>query len=107
MKQSLGEEINRGRLIEGRWVVGGIERKEDGDDMFVALVRARNKSTAVIERFVRPSTEIHTNEWRGYYGLEERGYTHKTVNHSKNFVNPAWKNLPQKQRYRTQRIESM
>ena len=37
---------------------------------------------------MKPGTNIYTDCLRAYNGLEELGYPHLTVNHSKNFVDP-------------------
>ncbi len=39
-----------------------------------------------IQEFVDTSCRIYTDEWKGYSGLERAGYSHKTVNHSKEFT---------------------
>ena len=36
-----------------------------------------------IKALVAPGAEIHTDEWGAYRALNQRGYTHTTVNHSK------------------------
>jgi len=45
-----------------------------------------------IIKHVLPGSEIWTDCWRGYAGLNNLGgvspYVHKTVNHSRNFVDP-------------------
>ena len=97
-------KYNRGRRVEGKWVVGGIESKGHGDGMFFVTVNRRNRKTLhkVIKEHVRPGTIIRTDMWRGYLGLEDipgKNYRHETVNHSEAFVTAAG--------VHTQRIESM
>ena len=82
--------VGRQEASEAWWVVGGICRQTH--EMFVVVVEARDKDTltkAVFEN-VRAGTTIYTDCWRGYCKLRQPdlGYTHKKVNHSKNFVNP-------------------
>ena len=36
-----------------------------------------------------PGSIVYTDEWAAYNGLTARGYTHGTVNHSVQFVDPA------------------
>ena len=42
----------------------------------------------IILRRVRPGTHIITDCWAAYNTIEDHGYTHLTVNHSLNFVDP-------------------
>lgn len=79
-------KYNRGRQVEGHWVVGMIE---DGrQDVVFRVVETRDKEVLhpFIQEHVLPGTTIHTDGWRGYYGLGELGYVHKQVKHSENFV---------------------
>ncbi|VEN38309.1 unnamed protein product, partial [Callosobruchus maculatus] len=48
------------------------------------VVPTRDSETllSTIQQWVHPGTEIHTDCWRGYNGLAQHGYIHKTVNHS-------------------------
>jgi hypothetical protein len=69
-------------------------------------VLRRNAATKryLITRYIRPGTEIWTDEWRAYRGIPTWGpaaqpYTHSTVNHRHLFVDPVTG-------VNTQRIES-
>ncbi len=66
------------------------------------LVSDRSKTTLIeiIRRRIRPGTTIVSDCWAAYTGLETYGYTHKTVNHSVNFVDPI-------SLAHTQKVESM
>ena len=63
---------------------GGIE-KVTGNSF-----EKRDAATLVplIQQYVRPGSVIFSDEWRAYSSLQSLGYTHHTVNHSQNFVDP-------------------
>ena len=54
----------------------------------------------IIQHHIRPGSVIYSDEWRAYCRLGGMGYTHKTVNHSQNFVDPITG-------AHTQQVESM
>ena len=104
-------KYNRGRLIEERWVFGGIctETKLG----FMEFVPDRKAATLqeVIKKYIIPGSTIHSDCWRGYSGIDQipvvPRYQHCTVNHSRNFVDPItgvhtneienmWKNVKHK-----------
>lgn len=83
-------KYNRGHRVEGVWVIGGVERTEEGK-VFLARVEDRSAATLedVIRRYVRPGSIIHTDMWRGYSQLASTGiFSHSVVNHSENFKDP-------------------
>lgn len=96
-------KYNRGRQIEGHWVIGMIQ---DGSDDLRLEVCSDNERSAeilvpLIKKHVQEGSIIHTDYWRAYLSLPEHGYTHKRVNHSdpiNKFVAPDGTH--------TQRIES-
>ena len=79
---------NRGRKVNGKWVHGGI--CNETNDVFLIPVNKRDKETLIpiILDNVEPGTRITTDCWGAYTGLEECGFIHETVNHSKHFVDP-------------------
>ena len=81
-------KYNRGRWQEGHWVFGGIERVTGNS--FLVEVKKRDAATLVllIQQCIRPGSVIFSDEWRAYSSLQSLGYTHHTVNHSQNFVDP-------------------
>ncbi|KAG0422105.1 hypothetical protein DMUE_6236, partial [Dictyocoela muelleri] len=81
-------KYNRGHRVDGVWILGMVERTVARRCVFVSIEK-RNKETlcGVICRYVRKGSILYTDEWRGYYGIENHGYTHYTVNHSISFVN--------------------
>ncbi len=83
-------KYNRGRIQEGHWVFGGIERQSPSN-CFMVEVKDRSAVTLlpiILDR-VHPGTIIISDEWRAYCCLSANGMTHLTVNHSINFVDPS------------------
>ena len=77
-------KYNRGRGIEGHWVLGIIA---DGSEDFRLVTCPENLRDAdtlipIILAHVAPGSEIHTDAWRAYSKLSNYGYIHKVVNHS-------------------------
>jgi len=84
-------KYNRGRVVEAQWVVGGIYR-ETGE-IFVALCPDNKRDSAtlisIVEQHVDERSTVITDCWKGYCQLEQDNWSHLTVNHSMNFVDPT------------------
>ena len=81
-------KYHRGHRVEGQWVFGGRE-KYDKSRIFMVPVPNRKAVTLekLIKRWIKPGSIIHSDCWKGYSKLSKMGYTHVTVNHSKEFLN--------------------
>ncbi|XP_026825347.1 uncharacterized protein LOC113561918 [Ooceraea biroi] len=81
-------KYNRGRIIDGKWIFGGIERNTR--KIFLVPVRDRTKETLlqVIKQWIRPGTTVMSDCWKSYNCLNSEDFQHLTVNHSMNFVDP-------------------
>lgn len=81
-------KYNRGRLITGKWIFGAFER--DTGKAFIVPVDDRTRETLlnIIKKWILPGTTIMSDMWRAYDCLNHEGFTHLTVNHSMNFVDP-------------------
>lgn len=81
-------KYQRGRIIEGQWIFGGLERESKK----IFLVPVPNRTAETLEQLVcqwiEPGTTIMSDCWRGYYNLSRRGFRHFSVNHKYNFVDP-------------------
>ena len=78
MSLSFGKtKFNRGRYIERHWVFGGISRQMDKGTL-LAIIRAH----------ILPDICVMSDMWKAYDCLKDAGYTHLTVNHNLNFVDP-------------------
>ncbi len=79
----------RGKRVDGQWVLGGRE-KLDKCKVFMVPVEDRSAATLIpiIEKFVKKGSIIHTDCWKSYNSLKEKGFDHLEVNHSKEFKNP-------------------
>ncbi|KAK3892979.1 hypothetical protein Pcinc_003158 [Petrolisthes cinctipes] len=82
-------KYNVGRIVEGQWVFGGICRQIRS--FFMVPVPSRDKDTllAVIKERIEPGTTVISDCSSAYQCLEHEGFTHRTVNHSVNFVDPS------------------
>lgn len=79
-----------GRIFPQQWVFGGICR--DTGECFMVCVPDRTAATLlpIITTHIRPGTTVVSDLWRAYGGISNiPGFTHLTVNHSVNFVDPT------------------
>lgn len=84
-------KAHRGRPPQEQvWVFGIIDTSRSKDNLYLQVVGDRSANTLmpIISRVVRPKSTIYSDEWAGYKRLSQLGYVHKTVNHSKHFVDP-------------------
>ena len=92
-----------GRILPQQWVFGGICRETN--ECFALRVPDRSAATlfAAICDNIEQGTTIYSDCWRGYKtnDLTAAGFSHATVNHKRNFVNPADPNI------HTQHIERL
>ena len=71
----------RGRGAGNKTAVLGMV-EPDGKVMAKVIPNASSKSLhPIIEANVAKGSELQTDEWRGYNGLDAKGYDHKKVNH--------------------------
>uniref|UniRef100_A0A6P7FWW9 Uncharacterized protein LOC114334993 n=1 Tax=Diabrotica virgifera virgifera TaxID=50390 RepID=A0A6P7FWW9_DIAVI len=82
-------KYNVGRIIDGVWVWGAIDRTSK--KLFLVPVEKRDRDTllGVIKEWILNGTTIYSDCWRAYDCLSHEGFIHQTVNHSKHFVDPV------------------
>ncbi|KAG0442372.1 hypothetical protein DMUE_0318 [Dictyocoela muelleri] len=81
-------KYNKGRNKKPLWIFGGIEVGSGRCFFHVVPNRTANVLQSLIEFSVEKNTNIVSDMWKSYVGIEEKGFKHWTVNHKKNFVNP-------------------
>lgn len=83
-------KYNRGRMIDGVWVVGLVERTEQRK-IILKKVKTKDKDTLskIVKKYVKKGSKVFSDEWKGYVDVENMGYTHRTVCHKRNYVNPV------------------
>ena len=76
-------KYNVGRVIEGQWILGGLERDHPSKTFLIPVPdRSHDTLKTCIMRYVLPGTTIYTDMWRGYIGIDNcNDYKHLTVNH--------------------------
>lgn len=75
------------------WVFGIADTTFTPAKVFLSIVENRKSSTLIpiIESICRPGTIIHSDQWSSYRSLSNNiRFTHHTVNHSRNFVDPIY-----------------
>lgn len=81
---------NVGRVLAAQWVFGGICRQTSECFLYAVSDRSANTLLPIIQTCVRPGTTIMSDLWAAYNGMQNLPqYTHLTVNHSIQFINPV------------------
>ena len=85
---------NMGRILPQQWIFGAICRETR--DCFIVKVPDRSANTLIpiIQQKIKPGTTIMSDKWRGYSQISQYGYTHLTVNHKYNFIDPVTEPIP-------------
>jgi transposase-like protein len=76
------------KLKAQKWVFGLYERSRKLNYMEVVPKRTAKHLIPIIQKTCQPGTTIISDQWAAYNRLEEFGYPHYTVDHSRFFVNP-------------------
>ena len=83
-------KYHRGRVNPNNdWIFGLIQRDTRKVALIIVHNRGANELTPLIQRIVLPGTTIMSDRWAAYNQLYTLGYTHLSINHSDNFVDPA------------------
>jgi transposase-like protein len=77
-----------GHRVDGVWVIVGVERTADRRVFMVPVEdRSANTIREIIRAHVTPGSIVHTDGWRGYFGIDvECSVIHRTVNHQEGFI---------------------
>ena len=83
-------KYHKGCRVEGQWVFRGCE-KYNKSKIFMIPVSKRDCKTLIpiIQKWILPRSIIHSDCWKAYNQLQQLGYKHVTVNHSKEFYNES------------------
>ena len=68
-----------------KWVLGIYDTEAKVGVVLYVVKRDKATLVPLIRQYVKEGSEIWTDGWAAYVGLNEFGYIHKTVNHSKEF----------------------
>ena len=80
-------KYNRGRVGQGTWVFGMVERGTGQALAFRVLNRTRETLvTGLVQKFVEPGTTIISDKFSPNFNLNSIGYIHLVVYHSENFL---------------------
>ena len=88
---SAKRKYNRGRIVPQQWIFGGYDRESKKGFLIPVPDRTASTILAVIREYILPGTIIYSDQWAAYNGiagLEGMNYTHHTVCHDRNFVDP-------------------
>ena len=79
----------QGRPVEPKWVFGAVDLGTG--QFFMEMVDQRDAATLepIIRNNILPGTRIWSDQWGAYNNLNNLGFIHETVNHSRHYVDPV------------------
>jgi hypothetical protein len=88
MHRAKRERLSRNSGLQGgsgKAVVMGMLVRGGQVKATVIPHRRQNITEKIVREVVEPGTEVHTDEFQGYYNLKD-GYVHKVINHLEGYV---------------------
>jgi len=82
------QKYNCGRLINGQWLFGSIERTTKKIFVLPVPYRKTEVLLPLIQKYIASGTIISSDCWKAYKQIDKNIYQHYVVNHSQNFVDP-------------------
>jgi len=73
---------------QGEWLLGGIDMSTRRAFAVRVSGTSRKDLIPLIRRFAKDDSQLWTDYWRGYLGLDEDFFQYGRVNHQENFVDP-------------------
>ena len=84
--------VGHGFQTPAKWIFGAYDVEQKIGYVQFVDSRDSNALFPIIQQWIEPGTEIHSDRWASYSGISNipvfPPYIHKTVNHSENFVDP-------------------
>jgi ISXO2-like transposase domain len=81
-------KYHKGHRVDGVWIFGLVERTERRRILLIEVDnRKRETLESVLHKYVHQESIIHSDCWKAYDRLSKFFSEHKTVNHSKSFLN--------------------
>jgi len=81
-------KYNIGRAVDQQWVFGIYDTRTKLGHVQLVDNRRADTLIPIIQKYVIAGTTIYSDQWAAYAQLGNLGYTHMTVDHSRNFVDP-------------------
>jgi len=81
-------KYNVGRAVNQQWVFGLYDTTTKLGHVQLVDDRRADTLIPIIQKFVLPGSTIFSDQWAAYGQLRNLGYSHQTVNHKENFVDP-------------------
>ena len=75
-----------GHPVKGKWVFGRFERESGKKFLAPVPDTTADSLKAVIDAWIEPGTTVISDCWVAYRDFDAEYYTHRTVNHSIDFV---------------------
>lgn len=79
-------KFNQGRAVKEKWVIGMYDTERKCGVVVYVVKRDKETLHPIIQEYVKTGSIIWTDGWAAYNGLQDLGYTHRTVNHKKEFI---------------------
>ena len=83
------QKYNRGRPTERFWIFGLVERKSKKSYFINVHDRKAETLIPIIQKHVKIGSKVFHDDWAAYRKLEDYGYCHDVVVHTKEFVSES------------------